>query len=262
MALTGCYKEDKDKCPTHAQLIVNADWSARGVEESEPDGFTVHAAGKMASVMGSCCQFPHAIEPGSCHVNAHTTPAGVTFNGDIATVATTRANVITHMPGCLYTWSHHLTNIKKGKIYELDALMKQQVRRLVIELKSATGINNHVASAVATLDGVASSIDIVTEALDGSATVVVPFEANVPAGNLSALARLFGVNGTNTLTLDLVLANGETQTLEMDITSRLTNFNIDKHLKETITITIEEVSQVTGEITDWTVKGGYTGSVD
>lgn len=262
LGLTGCYKEDKDKCPGHATLIVTADWSERGADEGEPEGFTVRVAENAASVVGLRCEFPHPIAPGDCHVNAHTTPERVTINGDVATVAASRAGTIDPMPGCLFTWSHSLVGVKKGDEHHLTALMKQQMRMLTIVIESAGGITSQVASATLNLDGVASSINIATEALSAPAAVSVPFEANLVDDTMEAKAKLLGVLGSNMLTLDFVFVNDETQQLSIDLTSRLANFNTDKKMKETITISIEEVDQVTGEILDWTVKGGYTGNAD
>ena len=117
-------------------------------------------------------------------------------------------------------------------------------------------------SATATLDGVASKVDIVTEERSAAAKAQNALAQN--ESKFTTSFRLLGVvpSASCTLTVSILFSNGDTKQIDSDITGQLAAFN-DRTEPMTLTgnLLLPIKAGVTdATITDWNETDG--GSVD
>ncbi len=269
--LTSCVKDDlyDTPHPDRGAVVVTADWSGRSTEADIPQAYTLRIGEKEQSVSATTNVFDALLAPDSYGLTIYNTPEGISINGNTATVdgisdGTKAAGCIEPQPGYLFA-SHQEINVAADDTLRVTAPMRQYVRRLDIELTATEGDYNRVQSATATLDGVATAVDITTGALaDTPAQTTTAFTQD--GGTFTLHFRLLGIVPTavQTLTVSILFTDGDTQTVVSDLTEQLAGFNsgdtqtVPVKLTGDLRLPIEAGFSAT--ITDW--QQGNSGGED
>ena len=263
LSFTSCVKDElfNTPHPDKGVVIVTTDWSAKSAEAEMPQSYTLRVGTEEQSVSGIVNQFKTLLPQGRYELTAYNTPEHIGVSGNMATVAESKAGYMEPMPGYLFT-AHQAIDVTADDTLRVTVPVRQLVRLLNVELSVTEGDYSRVQSATATLDGVASKVDIVTEGRSVAAKV-----QNVLTQNESKFTtsfRLFGVipSASCTLTVFILFSNGDTKQIDSDITGQLTAFN-DRTEPMTLTgnLLLPIKAGVTdATITDWNETDG--GSVD
>ena len=149
----------------------------------------------------------------------------------------------------LYSGTERIT-VMADDTLRMNLDVTQRVRDLHIELTVTEGDPERITGITGTLSGVAEAYDLRNETLYGEAVSTRPtFTRN--GDKVSADLRLLGVLGdAQTLTLVLTFTDGQTQTVESDLTEILAGFNGST-----------EPFTLTGNLRT-PVEGGFAGSID
>lgn len=267
--LTSCYDCGEreiiqpDITKNYGAVVVTTDWSGRDDSADIPQSYILRINDTEQVVCGETNLLETMPAPGDHGLTVFNIPEGITVRGNIATVNSaadmTRATEqIVPQPGYLFA-SHRTITVTAEDTLRVTATMKQYVRRLDIEL-TTTGISGvHVTAGTATLSGVATGVDITTGELVG--TTAQASTALTTEGNKSTLSfMVLGVTPSveQTLTVGIVLSNGETQTIVSDITEPLDGINgRTEPTKLTGDMEVKPVGGVmTATITGWQAGNG------
>ena len=263
LSFTSCVKDElfNTPHPDKGVVIVTTDWSAKSAEAEMPQSYTLRVGTEEQNVNGIINQFKTLLPQGRYELTAYNTPEHIGISGNTATVAESKAGYMEPMPGYLFT-AHQAIDVMADDTLRVTVPVRQLVRLLNVELSVTEGDYSRVQSATATLDGVASKVDIVTEERSAAAKV-----QNVLTQNESKFTtsfRLLGVvpSASCTLTVSILFSNGDTKQIDSDITGQLAAFN-DRTEPMTLTgnLLLPIKAGVTeATITDWNETDG--GSVD
>ncbi len=261
LSLTSCVKDDlfDTPHPDKGAVVVTADWSGKSSEAVLPGDYTIEIGNQSQSVSGDRNLFTSLLMPGDYPLFVHNTPEDMTLDATTATVRRSATGGIVPMPGYLFANVQDIY-VQRDDTLKVTAPMRQYVRRLDIELTVAEGDYGRVASATATLGGVASTVNIATGEI-GNATITVNELAR--SGNVFSTAfRLLGVipSAGNTLMVDVLFTNGDTQTIVSDLSAMLRDFNSSvEPMKLTGNLFLPVESGFAGSITGWEqADGGNT----
>ena len=263
LSFTSCVKDElfNTPHPDKGVVIVTTDWSAKSAEAEMPQSYMLRVGTEEQNVNGIINQFKTLLPQGRYELTAYNTPEHIGISGNTATVAESKAGYMEPMPGYLFT-AHQAIDVMADDTLRVTVPVRQLVRLLNVELSVTEGDYSRVQSATATLDGVASKVDIVTEERSAAAKV-----QNVLTQNESKFTtsfRLLGVvpSASCTLTVSILFSNGDTKQIDSDITGQLAAFN-DRTEPMTLTgnLLLPIKAGVTeATITDWNETDG--GSVD
>lgn len=263
LSFTSCVKDElfNTPHPDKGVVIVTTDWSAKSAEAEMPQSYTLRVGTEEQNVNGIINQFKTLLPQGRYELTAYNTPEHISVSGNTATVAESKAGYMEPMPGYLFT-AHQAIDVTADDTLRVTVPVRQLVRLLNVELSVTEGDYSRVQSATATLAGVASKVDIVTEERSAAAKV-----QNVLIQNESKFTtsfRLLGVvpSASCTLTVSILFSNGDTKQIDSDITGQLAAFN-DRTEPMTLTgnLLLPIKAGVTdATITDWNETDG--GSVD
>ena len=225
LSLTSCVKDELFNTP-HPDLgavIVTTDWSAKSAEAEIPQNYTLRMETEEQAVSGIINTFKTLLPQGSYELTAFNTPEHIGISGNTATVAESEPGYMEPMPGYLFS-AHQTIDVMADDTLKVTVPVKQLVRLLNVELTVTEGDYNRVQSATATLDGVASRIDIVT---GERSTAAKSLNTLVQNGNkFTTSFRLLGIipSASQKLTVSILFTNGDTQQIESD--DILTDFNV------------------------------------
>lgn len=250
LSLASCVKDELYNTP-HPDLgmvRVTTDWNGRSSETVVPDKYTLRIGERSQEASGGTSLFEALFNPGSYTLLVHNTPEDITVNGTTATVRPMESGGIAPMPGYLFASSRDIY-VQADDTLEVTVPMLQFVRRLDIGLTVTEGDYDRVATATATLGGIASTVDVATGGRGGEATAANGFTQD--GDKFSAVFRLLGVIPTadHILTVNVLFTNGDTQTIVSDISEWLEGFN------ESV-----EPLKLTGELL-LPVEGGFSGMI-
>ena len=263
LSFTSCVKDElfNTPHPDKGVVIVTTDWSGKSAEAVMPQSYTLRVGTEEQSVSEIINMFKTLLPQGRYELMAYNTPEHIGVSGNTATVAESKTGYREPMPGYLFT-AHQAIDVTADDTLRVTVPVKQLVRLLNVELSVTEGDYSRVQSATATLDGVASKVDIVTEERSAAAKA-----QNILVQNESKFTssfRLFGVvpSASCTLTVSILFSNGDTKQIDSDITGQLAAFN-DRTEPMTLTgnLLLPIKAGVTdATITDWNETDG--GSVD
>lgn len=271
LSLTSCVKDDLYNTPHPDQGagIILVDWSAIGIEAALPESYTLRIGTEEYTVGGSTNQLQPLLQPGRYELTIHNSPEGIAVVGNTARVNSvegrTRATeeYINPLPNYLFS-AHQVFDVMADDTIRVTAQVKQLVRLLEVELSVTEGDYSRVQSAMATLDGIASEVDIVT----GERAVVAKVQNDLAADG-DRFATSFRLLGTlpstgHTLTVSLLFTNGDTKRIESDVTTLLTGFNDrTEPMKITGDLLLPVKAGVTdATITDWKEADGVDVDAD
>lgn len=244
------------------KLILEPDWTARGVGVAVPADYTAVISDYKGILSGPSNAIAHDFAPGDHHVNVYSTPVGMEISGTMAEVEADSEGIAA-LPGYLFTYTGDVTGLAKNETRTVPVPMIQQTGTVNYILKMADGSNiaSYITAVSAKLESVASRIDIETGALSRPSSISPAF--NFTTDRYTATSRIVGTIGASQmLTLEVTLANGNTQVLGRDAATVLSAFNAAKTGDYTILIEINDIDSLTGQITGWTLGKGLTGIID
>ena len=231
-SLGGCVKDDLHDTPHPDQGVVAVAIDMPQGDEEEEGAYTVEIDGTTADGKEGHYTVSDPLPPGEYTVLAYNTPQGFTVTDGIARVertdGTARAltDFINPLPDYLYSGTERIT-VMADDTLRMNLDVTQRVRDLHIELTVTEGDPERIAAITGTLSGVAEAYDLRNETLYGEAVSTRPTFTR-SGDKVSADLRLLGVLGdAQTLTLVLTFTDGQTQTVESDLTEILADFNGD-----------------------------------
>ena len=226
-SLGGCVKDELHDTPHPDKGIVAV--SIDLPQGASGEDYTVEIDGTTADGKEGRYTVSDPLPPGEYTVLAYNTPQGFTVTDGIARVertdGTARAltDFINPLPDYLYSGTERITVVADDTLrMNLDVV--QRVRDLHIELTVTEGDPERIAAITGTLSGVAEAYDLRNETLYGEAVSTRPTFTR-SGDKVSADLRLLGVLGdAQTLTLVLTFIDGQTLTVESDMTEVLSGF--------------------------------------
>lgn len=226
----GCVKDELHDTPHPDKGVVAV--SIDLPQGAGGEDYTVEIDGTTADGKEGRYTVSDPLPPGEYTVLAYNTPQGFTVTDGIARVERTDGTVraltdfINPLPDYLYSGTKRIT-VVADNILRVDLSVAQRVRNLHIELTVTEGDPERIAAITGTLGGVAEAYDLYRGTLTGEAVSTRPTFAR-EGDKVSADLRLLGVRGdAQTLTLVLTFTDGQTQTVESDLTEILADFNGD-----------------------------------
>lgn len=252
-SLGGCVKDELCDTPHPDKGVVAV--SIDLPQDASEEDYTVEIDGTTADGKEGHYTVSDPLPPGEYTVLAHNTPQGFTVTDDIARVeqtdATARAltDFINPLPDYLYSGTARITVVADDTL-RMNLDVTQRVRDLHIELTVTEGDPERIAAITSTLSGVAEAYDLRGETLYGEAVSTRPTFTR-SGDKVSADLRLLGIMGdAQTLSILLTFSNGDTQSIESDLTEVLAGFNGST-----------EPFTLTGNLRT-PVEGGFAGSID
>lgn len=255
-SLGGCAKDEQHHTPHPDKGVVAISVDLpQGDEEEEGTGYTVEIDGTTADGHEGRYTVSDPLPPGEYTVLAYNEPEGITMTDGIARVERTDGTVraltdfINPQPDTLYSATERITVVADDTLrMNLDVV--QRTRDLHIKLIVTEGDPERIAAVTGTLSGVAEAYDLRNETLCGEAVSTRPTFTR-DGGKVSADLRLLGIMGdAQTLSILLTFSNGDTQSIESDLTEVLAGFNGST-----------EPFTLTGNLRT-PVEGGFAGSID
>ena len=229
-SLGGCVKDELHDTPHPDKGIVAV--SIDLPQGASGEDYTVEIDGTTADGKEGRYTVSDPLPPGEYTVLAYNTPQGFTVTDGIARVERTDGTVraltdfINPLPDYLYSGTERIT-VMADDTLRMNLDVTQRVRDLRIELTVAEGDPERITGITGTLSGVAETYDLRNETLYGEAVSTRPTFTR-DGDKVSADLRLLGVLGdAQTLTLVLTFTDGQTQTVESDLTEILADFNGD-----------------------------------
>ena len=255
-SLGGCAKDEQHHTPHPDKGVVAISVDLpQGDEEEEGTGYTVEIDGTTADGHEGRYTVSDPLPPGEYTVLAYNEPEGITMTDGIARVERTDGTVraltdfINPQPDTLYSATERITVVADDTLrMNLDVV--QRTRDLHIKLIVTEGDPERIAAVTGTLSGVAEAYDLWSETLSGEAVSTRPTFTR-DGDKVSADLRLLGIMGdAQTLSILLTFSNGDTQSIESDLTEVLAGFNGST-----------EPFTLTGNLRT-PVEGGFAGSID
>ena len=194
------------------------------------EDYTVEIDGTTADGKEGHYTVSDPLPPGEYTVLAYNTPQGFTVTDGIARVERTDGTVraltdfINPLPDYLYSGTERITVVADDTL-RINLDVTQRVRDLHLELTVTEGDPERIAAITGTLSGVAEAYDLWNGTLHGEVVSAHPaFTRN--GDKVSADLRLLGIMGdVQTLDILLTFSNGDTQSIESDLTEVLAGFN-------------------------------------
>ena len=169
LLLAGCVKDDlyNTQHPDKGALVVIADWAGASSEAVLPDTYILHVDNQEHEAGSTPCIFPSLLSPGQHKLLACSKAEGITTDEATATVNTLEDGTLEPLPGYLFS------AVKEVEITADDTLrtsmsMRQHNRLLSLVMKMEEGEKERLSSVSATLEGIASSVDLGTGTLTDS----------------------------------------------------------------------------------------------
>lgn len=259
-SLTGCVKDElyNTPHPDKGAIVVQMDWSDL-LPEAVPESYVIRLDDYEQTVSGTTNTVERLSEPGEHTLTVYNKPQGITINGDIASVneiISGRAvgSRVEPLPDYLFSISETV-NVNKDDTLRITAKPRQWVRQLDMELSVVEGDYKRIVAVTGTLSGIEQSVDIRKGERLGTA-VIVRNDFAVAEEKCNTSFRLMGIVPAEhqTLTVNIVFANGDTQTIESDLSEQMTAFHDDNApLTLTGSLNLPVEAGVTGSISDWIV---------
>lgn len=229
--LAGCDVKDpiyNTPHPEKGAIILSADWTARGEGVNIPAAYTAELNGTTTVLSSNPAPLSGLFSPGVAKLCAWNTPEGFTIADGKATLAPAAGanGLFTSQAGWLFTGSADITVIADDTL-RTTLPMHQRMRLLRFELTVTGGDYNRITGIEATLNGIATTVDLHTGTLtDATGTAVVAL--NRTDDKITGEARLPGIAGTSqefAVTLSFEGNEPTPQTTRSDISAQLSTFN-------------------------------------
>lgn len=262
-SLTGCVKDElyDTPHPDKGAIVVQIDWGDL-LPEAIADSYILNVDGYEQTASGTTNTVERLAEPGEHTLMVYNRPDGISIDGDIASVnefISGRAvgSRIMPQPGYLLSMSQTI-HVEKDDTLHITAKPHQWVRQLDMDLSVTEGDYNRIAAVTGTLSGVERSVDIRKgERLGAAAFVRSDFALG--DGKCRTSFRLMGIVPAErqTLTVEIIFSNGDTQTIESDLSEQIAGFHDDNTpLTLTGNLRLPLAAGVAGTIESWQIADG------
>ena len=272
----GCVKDKLHDTPhpRHGALVVTIDRPAAPDDPGDGSNPEVSLAvrvdkGTVAAADGSHCYYPELLAPGTHAVLVHDAPAGITVEGNVATVANAADSTLLPLPGYLMAYAADVA-VAADDTTRVTARLSCRVTPVKLRLTMNAATWRLLADLRGELEGVVASTDLVTgNPVGESRTVPLVTESPVPGQlpddatvDVLMYCHLVGVSTTapQTFVLTITPREGNAEILTSDISSYFSDFNTARQ-PVTLTTTIEytpsgSAAEIIGSIQPWTVVKG------
>lgn len=251
LSLTSCVKDElyNTPHPERGAVAVTTDWSGKSSEADIPQSYAIRIGSEEQNANGDTNIFKTLLSPGAYAMTVFNVPDGISISGNTASISIAADGNIAPQPGYLFTCNNQITVVADDTL-RTTARMTQNIRRLDIELTIAEGEYDRIKSATATLDGVASTIDVTTGQRSVTASTSAPLTRDEK--KLTAFFRLLGIapSASQTLTVDIDFTNGDKQRITSSLSDIMKDFNDDT-----------APVKLTGSLR-LPVKGGFSGGIE
>jgi hypothetical protein len=261
LLLSACNKEDVNNPdypehpdPEHGTITLTTDWSEIGQGITAPQNYVVQVGDYSTTVSGHTNTIENVFQSNVYDTYIYNVVDKITVSETTATVAVSN-NIADQLPEWFFSSALSLT-IEQDKDHHFTAVMQQQVRELSFAIEAVGASPDKIESITATLSGVASSLDFVSNTHGNSVNIFPTFEQQAD-GKWLATVRLLGIVGDEQkLSTTITFADNSPApiTEEVNIHTRLGDFNADKRTPLTLGAQIIETSTAAGftaTITDW-----------
>lgn len=255
-SLTSCVKDElfNTPHPDKGAVVFSADFSERSTSCTVPAEYlllhTCCGAAEPCTMPGMAekCH-PELFAPGRHTFHAWNGCEWITVTDAVAKVNETAQGVIESLPGYLFTARREIDVVQDDTL-RVNLPMAQHTRDLHFDLTVTEGDPGRIKSVTGTLTGIAGAFDLAAQKITGDAVSTVP-TFNRTGDKVSAELRLLGTMGdAQILTLEIIFTNGDTQTVESDISEALAGFNGGK---ETMTLSGDLLLPI---------EGAFSGSIE
>jgi hypothetical protein len=179
-------------------VTLTTDWSRRGRDVDIPPHYTVRTGDlQLRDISEETFTIPHTFRPGSHSIYVYNPADNITIDGNTATVDLEDGKMKS-LPGWFFTSSHHIT-VEEGKGYRLAAVMEQQIRELTFVIATTRDFAGQIASVSASLNGIASQLDIPSGEVAGRPVSVNLYFERSTDSTFVASTRLAGIIGDTQL---------------------------------------------------------------
>ena len=262
-SLTGCVKDElyNTPHPDKGAIVVQMDWSNL-LPEAVPESYVIRVDDYEQTVSGSTNTAERLSEPGEHTLTVYNKPQGITINGDIASVneiidGRAVGSRVEPLPGYLFSISETV-NVNKDDTLRITVKPRLWVRQANVALTVAEGDYQRIVAVTSALMGVEQSVNIRTGERQGTA-VQVRNDFTVTDDKCNTSFRLMGIVPAEhqTLAVNIVFSNGDTQTIESDLSEQMRGFN-DGNAPLTLTGTLRLAvgAGMAGSIEGWQIADG------
>lgn len=262
-SLTGCVNDElyDTPHPDKGAIVVQIDWGDL-LPEAIADRYILNVDGYEQTASGTTNTVERLAEPGEHMFMVYNCPDGITIDRDIASVnefISGRAvgSRIMSQPGYLFSMSQTI-HVEKDDTLHITAKPHQWVRQLDMELSVTEDDYNRIAAVTGILSGVERSVDIRKGKRLGTAAHI---RSNFALGDDKCRTsfRLMGIvpEESQTLTVEIFFNNGDTQTIESDLSKQMAGFHDDNTpLVLTSHLHLPLAAGVAGPIEGWQIADG------
>lgn len=243
--------------PDTGGLTVTTDWSDKSDEAMVPDSYILMVGDIRQNVSGETNHFGKLLSPGIHTLYVYNLPQGISLNGTTISVDPLSEDAILPMPGSIFISSKQFEIMEDSEL-SIIVDMKQFTRRLELVLTVKEGQYERVRSAYGSLSGISGAVDILTGQRSEhaeSTTAIVEREEN----KFHLQYNLLGIvpSEKQVLKIDILFSNGDTQTIESDLSTLLTGYHNEvMPLKLTGDIFLPLESGFSGVISGWEIANG------
>lgn len=265
VASNGCTRRKLDTPSGLGVVNISFDWKSLLAGESIPSGMKLYFYGSNGTVIIKDCigaGFHGTLPYGTYQVLAYNTDAtGVAYR-NLDSYAGAQVYTPSYTKATYISQPSHVYGIGLGSLSVLSDQIINQIMTPVAFVKKAvikfiiTGQRSAVVSTRITLDGIAQTVSIADGTFQSGAGTL-SFIPEVTATGFESTVTFFGKEPTtaNLLTVDVNFTGGGSQTILVDLTSKLTGV-IPNNI--VITANIEITGSVSGgfqaTLNDWSVK--------
>ena len=217
---SGCDEDEKYNTshPEEGGIILTMDWS--NITAANPSTYQA----RVTSSSGTSRIFENlsgtennlVVEPGDAILLIYNHAENITISGTKAIINNIGTGIATN-PGLFFSYFGEISTLRDRDMTH-TALMRQQTGELKISfaIKPANMINR-INRISATLEGVASELEMKTNNLSGSSLITTTFTQN--SYYAATMVRLFGFDPSTRqhLILDIEFKNGSQSTITSDL---------------------------------------------
>jgi hypothetical protein len=219
---------------------LTTDWRNRTQGVAIPTHYTVKTRElHLDSISEESFLIPHSFQPGHHYIYVYNPAKNISIDGTTASVEV-EDEYIKDLPGWFFTSAHHVI-IEDNKNYDISAVMQQQIRELEFVLLTPKDFADKVDHISASLNGVASQLDIPSGDVTGwPMSIRLDFTKNTDT-TFVATTRMLGLIGeTQILTCSITFNNAYLPMIHkvFELHTFLEDFNADKITPINLSITI------------------------
>lgn len=219
----GCSDDPVEGVPEVGTVSIRTTWP-EGVPV--PQKYVVEIGDRSAELSGLSSTFPEKFSPNMYRVKVYNRPAGIGFDGTLATIPQTDGYV-DPQPEWFYFYTQELT-VQKNEDHEVTAVMAPQVRQLNIAFDFPDGDPGLIEQLEGEISGIAASVDMMTGNVSGQTSVRLPLTRSGNRYETSILLAGIIPGADQTLTLRIKLPDSGMQELTGSLNKILADFNGNK----------------------------------